>query len=370
MVGVLRRNNLDPLISGVAVFRMVLLYGVAVFRMVLLCGVAVLYLGVSAGLQARADEVEMQGFTSAEQWNRQGIHLYDQGRFPEALHGFQQAFSIRREARFLFNAAKACFRLDDFECAVHFYQRYLILNPEAEDAREVRQEIDDWRQHLWKQGRWEVVVSGTSEGELRVNPPHETRVNTAPGTLFLAPGEWTLQIQAPGSPPILVSLTIHADSPRTLVVEPGPPPGHGPEAAGGQEEFLEKDAPSSTPTVVVMPASGREGTARRIAVVAAGSLAATGLVVGGGLWIAGHRGLLKANRNYDGSPEGYPAYRKDYQHARRTQRRGIGICLTGGGLAVATSTLWALLKPWNRGEVLVIPEAGTGEASVWFVTRW
>ncbi len=100
--------------------------------------------GASAGEPATApptpssrDLAEARGHFQA------GAAAFRAGRYEEAAEEFQQAYTLTRSADVLFNLATCYDRLDRRPEAVHEYQRYLQLEPQATDRDRVGHRIHE-----------------------------------------------------------------------------------------------------------------------------------------------------------------------------------------------------------------------------------
>lgn len=140
-----------------------------------------------------ASTAEAQPLQEAEKLNQQARAAYDKGDFAEALGLFKQAFEALPNERYLFNSAKACYRLEDSEGAIYFYQRYLAFNPTAKDRKKVEKEVARLRKRLVRQGRKEIRLDSEPTGAaISLEPAYRTEVKSTPGVVFLKPGSHTV----------------------------------------------------------------------------------------------------------------------------------------------------------------------------------
>jgi tetratricopeptide (TPR) repeat protein len=275
----------------------------------------VLLIGISGAALGQTPE-------EAEKKSAEGRLFYDQGRFDLALERFREAFAIHPSERYLFNAAKACLRLDDREGAVYFYERYLAVNPAAGDRAAVEGELATLREGLLDGGLFEVRLLSTPSGATLLPPAgRTTRVEQTPGSLFLGPGRYVVRLQAEGYRELPVAIEVKASGPERVTIEstlekPRPEPVE--KGAGKVEER------KSFPWQWVFLGVGGAG------------LATAG--TGAWLWYDGWNGMGAAN------DKGGPTYVADYGSAK--DRYVTGQWLVGAGAAVAVGgTLGFLLWP-------------------------
>jgi len=176
---------------------------------------------VAAGLVAGwSGPVRGQSYEAAQKLNDGGRAAYDKGEFPAALDLFKQAFALYPSERYLFNAAKACVRLADSEGAIYFYERYLTFNPTAKDRQAVESEVSSLKEMMRGNGLAEVrAVSNPPQAALRVLPERQTQVVETPGSLFLAPGSYTLVFTLQGFRPKEVVVELTAGGAPLVAVE-------------------------------------------------------------------------------------------------------------------------------------------------------
>jgi tetratricopeptide (TPR) repeat protein len=70
-----------------------------------------------------------------------GQRLLDRGQTQEAIAEFRRAYELRADARFLYDIAECYRQLGLVDQALHFYQRYLSVAPDAADRDEVEAHI-------------------------------------------------------------------------------------------------------------------------------------------------------------------------------------------------------------------------------------
>jgi tetratricopeptide (TPR) repeat protein len=76
-----------------------------------------------------------------------GQRLLDRGQTQEAIAAFRRAYELRADARFLYDIAECYRQLDLADQAIHFYQRYLSVAPDAPDREEVEAQIAALEKH-------------------------------------------------------------------------------------------------------------------------------------------------------------------------------------------------------------------------------
>mgnify|MGYP002640372815 FL=1 len=265
----------------------------------------VLALGLSGAALGQSQE-------AAELKSVAGRAFYDQEKFSLALASFKEAFALHPSSRYLFNSAKACGRLGDEEGAIYYFERYLALNPVAEDRETVLADIEKARQALLAAGRIEVHLQVVPAGAAVVVPPeHSSEVALAPASLFVVPGSYLLEFVAEGFVEQRVTIDVAPDSPVLVTVEVSlEPPIVAPASGTGKPV---EPGPAPLPWQWVMLGIGGAG------VVAAGT--------GGYLWYDGWAGMGEAN------DAGGPDYTSSYRTAR--DRYVVGQWVTAAGAAVA-----------------------------------
>lgn len=325
---------------------------------------------------ARGDDLP-----AADALNAQARTAYDAGDFAGALDLFKKAWGKARLPKYLFNAAKACVRLEDPEAALHYYRRYRAAAPGAADADAVEAEMKALRATLHARGlvhlevhseptgaaftidgaahpeiartpaeRWlppgDVVVAATLEGrtdssrtvtlapdrkalvrlELRAPPePARVVVDAPPGARITvgdrpaAPRE--VLTMPPGDHVVRVELAGHQPYVDTVALVPG-----------------EEVRVSADPVPLPPPTAGRTQRVAGWATLATGGAA---LVAGGVMAGLGVKGMQDANASHDTPDDGYV---REYGESRNLYHGGLGT-LGGGAVAAVTGGLLLLLAP-------------------------
>jgi tetratricopeptide (TPR) repeat protein len=70
-----------------------------------------------------------------------GQQYFDNGRYSEALHDFEEAYSLSQRAGFLYNIALCHERLAHDESALSAYQQFLREQPETADRSDIESRI-------------------------------------------------------------------------------------------------------------------------------------------------------------------------------------------------------------------------------------
>lgn len=91
-----------------------------------------------AGETAPARSVDAE----VERQATRGQRLLDRGQTQEAIAAFRRAYELRADARFLYDIAECYRQLGSVQQAIHFYQRYLSVAPDAADRDEVEAQIE------------------------------------------------------------------------------------------------------------------------------------------------------------------------------------------------------------------------------------
>jgi tetratricopeptide (TPR) repeat protein len=248
---------------------------------------------------------------AAEAMNATGRGHYDAEEFAEALERFKMAYARYPSARYLFNAAKACVRLQDPEGAIFFFGRYLSAAPHAEDREQVRGEMESLGRELLGTGRKELVVEVTPAGAALTPPDSQSReVTTAPASLFMLPGSYQIAVAAPDYESQWVTVDVAPDGPdrQTVVIA-----------------LLKHTVAAPIPDPVVGPVARPFPWQWVMLGVGAAGVVAGG--AGGYLWADGWVGLGRANDDQG------PDYAENYRQASR--RYVAGQWLTAAGAAMA-----------------------------------
>lgn len=272
-----------------------------------------------------------QSREAAELKSAEGRAFYDQEKFSLALASFKEAFSLHPSSRYLFNSAKACLRLGDDEGAIYYFERYLALDPAADDRETVVADIGRARRALLTAGRFEIRLSVVPGGATVATPSqHPSEVAVVPASLFVAPGSYQLEFTAEGFVGQRVILDVSPDSPALVTVEVAL---ESPLAVtGGGDDKVAKPDPKPVPWHLIMLGFGGAG------VVAAGT--------GGYLWYDGWAGMGEANDT------GGPDYASSYRTAR--DRYVVGQWVTAAGALVAAGGILGYYL-WPRAAGSVAP---------------
>jgi len=343
--------------------------------------IAALVLALLAAAPAYADD---RG--AADALNARARIAYDGGDFAGALALFKQAWEKVKLPKYMFNAAKACVRLEAPEAALHYYARYLAASPGAADAGAVETEMKALRGTLHGRGlirlfvvseptgaaftvdgvahpeiattpaeRWlptgDVLVAATLEGRVgssmtvtlaigraasvRLELPEPTRtarlaVDAPAGAQILigeqpvAPGE-VLELP-PGDHALRVDISGHQPWLDTVTLAPG-----------------DDTRVTANPVPLPPPVRGRGQRIAGWVTLAAGGAA---LVAGGVMAGLGVKGMKDANASHDASDGGYV---RDYGEGRDLYHGGLGT-LGGGAAAALTGGLLLLLAPEDSGD--------------------
>lgn len=335
--------------------------------------------------------------------NARAKEHYNRSEFDRALGLFEDAYLCDPQPQFLFNAAKACLRLEDTEGAVHFYRRYLYQAPEAEDRTAVEEEVMMLTANLLSKGQVEVRVETDPPGAtMSFLPTHPTRIRSTPATIFLPRGAWTLSFEADGleKQTIVLDLTAQTVGPELVSVNLLPVPTTGALAVScspstatvllngtlvedpavllalepGEYEVsctAQGFLPSSKNVSVLAGESGELSmtlvaskppeTARwRPAVWTVGGVAAAASVTGAILWGVGYAGMTKATDSYDGTLASYNGYRDDYNQGREMLQWGMGLTLAGAVVAGGAAAILLFYPKAPVPDVTFVPSQAGG----------
>ena len=325
---------------------------------------------------ARADDL-----AAADALNTQARAAYDAGDFSGALALFKEAWGTAHLPKYLFNAAKACVRLEDPEAALYYYRRYLAAAPAAGDAQDVQKEMKALRGTLHARGLIHLEVrSDPSRAALPIDGVAHPEVVETPAERWLPPGDvvvaFTLEGRTGAARTVtlapdrksLVRLELPALPERARVVADAPagaritvgdrtaapmealtlPPGDHVVRVelAGHQTYLdtvtlvpgEEVRVSAAPVPLPPPTAGRGQRIAGWTTLAAGGAA---LVAGGVMAGLGVKGMQDANATHD-SPDG--GYVREYGESRNLYHGGLGT-LGGGAVAAVTGGLLLLLAP-------------------------
>jgi len=313
--------------------------------------------------------------------NARARAAYDGGDFAGALALFKEAWGEARLPRYVFNAAKACLRLEDHEAALHYFRRYLDAAPAAEDRDAVEAEMEALRAMLRSRGLVRLDLFSEPGGALfTVDGAAHPEIARTPAELWLPPGDViaaaTLEGRtgaaetvtlAPGRaaratlslPELPRAGRIIVDAPPAAAITVGDwtaAPGEALELAPGDypvrvdlpghQPWLDTVTLASGDTVRVEavpvplppPVRGKSMRVAGWATLAAGGAA---LLAGGVMTGLGVEGMRDANASHDGPDAGYV---RDYGAGRDLYHGGLGV-LGGAAAAAATGGLLLLLAP-------------------------
>ena len=351
---------------------------------------------------------------TAAQWNAKGKNWYDQREFQKALTCFKKAWSLEPGARYLFNSAKACVRLEEREGAIYYYRQYLSMVPDTADREEVEQEMMELTRQMLESGHTEVQLSSVPAGaSIALDPPRPTEVAKTPGALFLKTGRYKVTLTSEGFEAATLELEIPLQGPSPIVkketLKPIPltgdvevqlsPPGatlrvDGKEVTSrahgklslkpGKHEFLATMTAHTPARTSVQVEAGKTARVslhlspvrskkpvlrpnpwRTVALVTAGTGAAVALT-GVVLYGVGSDQMSTANSDYNNTVTGYPGYASDYSKGRDMAQWGLGLAIGGTVAAGGSMLLWWLLPETTPGSPTV--SLAPGDSGGWMFT--
>lgn len=332
-----------------------------------------------------ASPLQAQTLEEAEKLSAEGRAHYDAGDFKPALEAFKKAYKQFPSERYLFNAAKACIRLDNPEGAVFYYERYLAFNPVAADRTSISDEAGELKELLRKRQLKEVrLLSNPSSVTISI-PGHNSEVISTPGSVFLPTGSYQAHFSHPDYETRVMDIEVTAQTPRQIVEAiltlrqdrtlltlecqqegasvflgsrvlgktPVPPETITPgeyrllvSLAGFQsheEKLIAKPGEPLNLSVALVPVSSTKQSGdekgkdsrfpwRWVFLGASGAgvvLAATA----GGLWYSGVEDMTAANNQQDRLP--WSTYQRKYNQARDRYIAGQWLAVTGGVVGAA-----------------------------------
>jgi len=160
----------------------------------------------------------------------QGVELYRNERYADAVRQFLEADALSPSAALSFNIARAYEKLSDDAATLRWYRNYLRLNPEAPNAAEVRQSIQTLSQSLAKKGIQQLTVLSTPTGATVAID--DRALGVTPLTVELRPGPHHALITLRGFTDVKSEFTLAAASPLDLPFELTPAPSAGARVTG------------------------------------------------------------------------------------------------------------------------------------------
>ena len=113
---------------------------------------------------AATDTASEQRRAQAKSKYEQGVDLYRNERYADAVQLFLEADALSPSAALSFNIARAYEKLADDAATLRWYRNYLRLNPEAPNADEVKQSVQTLSLALAKKGIQQLTVLSTPSG--------------------------------------------------------------------------------------------------------------------------------------------------------------------------------------------------------------
>lgn len=101
--------------------------------------------------QAPLPPITAKGKDGARQWFDRGQDAFAAGDFSTALEAFKKAHSLFPMPEFVFNQASALEKLGRTAAAAKAFEHYLVLNPNAKDAKETVEKIKMLREQAAKE---------------------------------------------------------------------------------------------------------------------------------------------------------------------------------------------------------------------------
>ncbi len=166
---------------------------------------------------APASGVSDQKKSQAKAKYEQGVELYRNERYADAVQLFLEADALSPSAALSFNIARAYEKLADDAATLRWYRNYLRLNPEAPNAADVRQSIQNLSQALAKKGIQQLTVLSTPPGATVAID--ERALGVTPLTVELKPGPHHALITLRGYADAKTDFTLTAVAPLDLPFE-------------------------------------------------------------------------------------------------------------------------------------------------------
>ncbi|HEY1586776.1 MAG TPA: tetratricopeptide repeat protein, partial [Polyangia bacterium] len=135
-------------------------------------------IGLAGGQTARADDVE-----AARQHFAQGSKAFDLGLYDQAIKEYMAAYGAKPDPAMLYNIAQAHKLAGRPDQAVRFYRTYLSRVPDAENADEVRAKITELQKAIDQQQRAQSMPPDHVKAPESAVPAPVAKTNeTAPPT--------------------------------------------------------------------------------------------------------------------------------------------------------------------------------------------
>jgi len=182
---------------------------------------------------ASSDASGEQGKALAKSKYQQGVELYRNERYADAVQRFLEADALSPSAALSFNIARAYEKLGDDAATLRWYRNYLRLNPEAPNAAEVRQSIETLGLSLAKKGIQQVTVLSTPSGATVAIDGRP--VGVTPLTLEMKPGPHHAFVTLRGFLDLERDFSLSAPAPMDLSVELQPAPASAPGFAAPEQ---------------------------------------------------------------------------------------------------------------------------------------
>jgi tetratricopeptide (TPR) repeat protein len=147
----------------------------------------------------------------------QGVELYRNERYADAVRFFLEADALSPSAALSFNIARAYEKLADDAATLRWYRNYLRLNPEAPNRGEVKQSVQTLSLALAKKGIQQLTVLSTPNGATVAIDGQALGVT--PLTLELKPGTHRALVTLRGFADAQRDFTLAAASPLDLSIE-------------------------------------------------------------------------------------------------------------------------------------------------------
>jgi tetratricopeptide (TPR) repeat protein len=270
----------------------------------------------------------------------QGVELYRNERYADAVQLFLEADALSPSAALSFNIARAYEKLADDAATLRWYRNYLRLNPEAPNGAEVRQSIQTLSLSLARKGVQQLTVLST--------PPGATvaidglALGVTPLTVELKPGAHHALITLRGFADAPRDFTLSAPAPMDLPIELVPMPAGVPMLATAQ------------PTAQGTAAPAKE-RGRRFGVAPYITLGVGALALGGAVYFEESRRSAQSAARDDRTQ----LATQDDLNAMNSRQATARVMLGVGGVLVATgATLLAFntrLSPESTASVVALP---------------
>jgi tetratricopeptide (TPR) repeat protein len=284
----------------------------------------------------------------------QGVELYRNQRYADAVQLFLDADALSPSAALSFNIARAYEKLADDAATLRWYRNYLRLNPEAPNRDEVKQSVQTLSLALAKKGIQQLTVLSTPSGATVAIDGQALGVT--PLTLELKPGTHHALVTLRGFADVAREFTLAAPSPLDLSIELRP-------ASAASSPLTSNQTASALSSDSVKDETPKQRD-RRFGIAPWITLGAGAVALGGSAYFEARRRSAEDAVREDKTQ----LATKDDVDAMNSRQTASRVLLGVGGVLVATGATLLVLNTRLTPESTAVVSALPGGATFW-VTR-